>query len=136
MNNEESVPTRTPIVITSEKAKIDLPPRITKASKTSNVVPDVIRVLLSVTFNEWLTTSTNFILRNTLVSSRILSKTIIVSFKEYPMIVIIAPTTWRSIWTGNPSLWNRAKIPIVIITSWISPTTAPRANLNSNRSVM
>ena len=52
MNNEENVPTRTPIVITRENAKIDLPPKITRASKTSSVVPEVMSVRLSVTFSE------------------------------------------------------------------------------------
>ena len=50
MKSEDSVPTTTPIVITSEKAKIEWPPSKTRASKTSKVVPDVMIVRLSVTF--------------------------------------------------------------------------------------
>ena len=52
---EESVPKMTPIVITKAKLKIEGPPKITRASNTRSVVPDVIVVRLNVAFSEWLT---------------------------------------------------------------------------------
>jgi hypothetical protein len=52
MNNDDRVPKITPITITKEKPnKVD-PPRNNRGTSTSKVVPDVMRVLLKVTFKE------------------------------------------------------------------------------------
>ena len=47
---DESVPKKTPIVMTRAKLKIEEPPRMTRAIKTKRVVPDVIVVRLRVAF--------------------------------------------------------------------------------------
>ena len=93
MKRDESVPTTTPIVITRENAKIEGPPNRTNASKTRRVVPEVIIVRPRVTFKAWFTTSVKEDFRIIFSSSRIRSKTMIVSFNEYPIMVIKAPIT-------------------------------------------
>jgi len=58
--------------------------------------------------------------------SRIRSKTIMVSFNEYPMMVSSAAMIARV-----NSLSRIEKIPTVIVTSWIRATMAPMAYLSS-----
>ena len=82
MNSEEIVPTSTPIVMIKEKAKMLDPPKRTSANSTTKVVPDVIKVLESVTFKAWFTVSHRVFRLLIFKSSRIRSKTIMVSLSE------------------------------------------------------
>ena len=85
MNTEESVPNRTPIVITKEKLKMVGPPKNTSANKATNVVSEVSEVRLKVMLMAWLTISVYELLRMRSRSSRIRSKIMIVSlsFMKY-----------------------------------------------------
>jgi hypothetical protein len=82
MNREENVPIMTPIIIKKEKLKIDLPPSITRDKRTTRVVRDVIIVLDNVLLSASLITSSRLCAFLTFRSDLILSKTIMVSFKE------------------------------------------------------
>ncbi len=114
MNNDDNVPNTTPRIIVRANPKIVLPPSNTNGNKTTKVVNDVIVVLLSVVFNEFwiISLKSNFFI--ILLFSLILSKMIIVSFKEYPTIVIKAAIVFKSICMGTPIACNMAIIEIVI----------------------
>ena len=79
---EEKVPTSTPIVITRVNSKMAEPPKKRRANNTRSVVPEVRSVLPKVAFMARLITSENESFLKTVKSSRILSKIMMVSFRE------------------------------------------------------
>ncbi len=101
MKSVDSVPNTTPIVITREKLnKVPWPMKII-GIRTIKVVADVKIVLDKVVFSDLMTTCFREVEGFSFRSSLTLSKTIIVSFKEYPMIVRIAASELISRFTGT-----------------------------------
>ena len=81
-NTDEYVPIRTPIINANINPLIDSPPKINIETSTTNVVNDVLRVLLRVLFNAPSTILGNSQEVLMFLYSLILSKTTTVSFKE------------------------------------------------------
>ena len=92
------------------KSWIIPPPSINRAKTTTRVVPEVSKVRLSVSFTLLLIMNSRGFLWYFLEFSRILSKTMMVSFNEYPMMVSRAAMIGRV-----NSLSKTEKIPTVII---------------------
>ena len=124
-NTEEYVPTTTPIIRAKAKSCMTPPPRTNNANTTTSVVVDVRIVLLRVSLMLAFMTSSKLRLRKRLRFSLILSKTTMVSFREYPTMVRNAATIEREI-----SRSVSAKAPTVIVTSWIRARMAPIAYLS------
>jgi hypothetical protein len=125
-NIEEYVPTRTPIIMANAKLWIISPPRKKSAKRTTRVVTEVKIVLESVSFILLLNKDgRESIVFEPFIFSLILSKTIIVSFNEYPIIVNRAAMMGR-----EKSRSRIEKTPTVIKTSWSKATIAPMAYLS------
>ncbi len=105
-NIEEYVPTITPIIMANAKLWMISPPRKKSEKRTTSVVREVKIVLESVSFilllNKDGRESFAF---EPFMFSLILSKTIIVSFNEYPIMVnraaMMGREKSRSSWRGN-----------------------------------
>ena len=82
IKTEEYVPTTTPIISANINPLIDSPPKIKIAIRTSKVVKDVFKVLLSVLFKALFTVKSKFTLPFSPKNSLILSNTTTVSFSE------------------------------------------------------
>jgi len=76
-----------PTIIANAKSWIIPPPRTNRATTTASVVTEVSMVRLRVSFMLLLITKSNGFLWYFFRFSRILSKTIMVSLREYPMMV-------------------------------------------------
>ena len=88
---EEYVPTKTPMINANNNPLKESAPKMNIASKTTNVVNDVFKVLDKVLFNAELTVfSKSHVEECYFKNSLILSNTTTVSFKEYPITVSIA----------------------------------------------
>ena len=72
------------------------PPKVKTETTTYKVVKEVIKVLLSVSFKDKLTISFNSMFEYSIIFSLIRSKTTIVSFREYPIIIRKAATIYVS----------------------------------------
>ena len=121
-NMEEYVPTMIPTIRAKAKSWITPPPRKKRARTTIRVVEEVRIVRLRVSFMLIFMVCSKDRLRKRREFSRILSKTIIVSLREYPTIVKRAAIIEREI-----SLSERAKTPMVMVTSWTMAIIAPKA---------
>lgn len=82
MKIEDKVPKTTPTVIAKEKLKIADPPKVTKVTKEIKVVIEVISVLENVALIAEFTRATDDREESFFRSSRIRSKTMMVSFNE------------------------------------------------------
>ena len=127
---DEYVPTKIPMSIQSAKSFNTGPPMKNRISVVMSVTPPVSTVRLSVSFTETFMIEAMEPVFSALMFSRMRSNTTMVSFTEYPAMVKIAPTETRE--SSRPS---SAKTPMVMATSWMSATSAPMANENSNRMV-
>src|SRR5690606_19065157 len=92
INKDEYVPTPIPNNISNTNPLMDSPQKINIISKTTIIVADVLNVRDKVVFIEWLTTSSKLPSVRPLTNSLTRSKTITVSFNEYPITVSKAAT--------------------------------------------
>ena len=113
---------------TPAKGRITAPPMTTSESSAISVVPLVRTVRGSVSFRLRFSVTSYASFRFFLRFSRTRSKTTIVSFSEYPMIVRIAATVARLI-----SMSNSEMNPKVMSMSCTVAMTAATPNRHSKR---